>query len=283
MEDHPRPWSRLARIAVVCAAAAGALACSTPGMRKAKAPVRAASNAGDVPHEVLFSPQIALASPQDAVVRILTPQMSCTGTLIEDDLVLTSHHCVVERGSGGQFTTNVLKGKDFRIELGGDYLPWGSVTVKSVVAPPCGESGGGGDVAILVLTRKLVGMPTMTPRLDEAPRIGEVLDPIGFGRCATSADGIRRHVRMGGPVNGTNAETMHMVASICPGDSGGPVVVRGSNTVVGVVSLSAMDGDERTSAPSVMARIDAFRSVFNHARLIADGLSAAELPPIECK
>jgi V8-like Glu-specific endopeptidase len=266
--------------AVAVAALATAVGCAP----KTKAPpVRAASNAGDVPHEVLFSPQIALATPEDAVVRILTPQMSCTGTLVDDDLVLTSHHCVVERGARGEFTTKVLRGRDFRIELGGDYLPWGSVTVKAVVAPPCGESGGGGDVAILVLSRKLVGMPTMTPRLDEPPKIGEAIDPIGFGRCATSADGIRRHVRAGGPINALSGETLHVVASICPGDSGGPVVLRGSRQIVGVISLSAMDGDEKTSAPSIMARLDAFRSVFNHARLIADGLSQAELPPIECK
>ena len=47
---------------------------------------------------------------------------------------------------------------------------------------------------------------------------------------------------------------------------------KGSNEIIGVVSLSAMDHDERTRGPSVMARIDAYRSVFNHAKLIADGM-----------
>jgi secreted trypsin-like serine protease len=75
---------------------------------------------------------------------------------------------------------------------------------------------------------------------------------------------------------------MHLDASICPGDSGGPVFAQGSREIVGVVSLSAMDHDERTRGPSVMARIDAYRLVFAHARLIADGLAANELPPLEC-
>jgi hypothetical protein len=31
-----------------------------------------------------------------------------------------------------------------------------------------------------------------------------------------------------------------------------------------------------------MARIDSYRLVFAHARLIADGVAANELPPLEC-
>jgi secreted trypsin-like serine protease len=76
---------------------------------------------------------------------------------------------------------------------------------------------------------------------------------------------------------------MVLDASVCPGDSGGPVVVRGTHEVVGVVSLSAMDGDDRTRAPSIMARVDTFRRVFAQGRLIADGMSPAELPPLDCQ
>jgi hypothetical protein len=60
-------------------------------------------------------------------------------------------------------------------------------------------------------------------------------------------------------------------------------MTRGSHQVVGVVSLSAMDGDERTKAPSIMARIDAYRNVLAQARQIADGASRAELPPLSCE
>jgi secreted trypsin-like serine protease len=73
-----------------------------------------------------------------------------------------------------------------------------------------------------------------------------------------------------------------MDASICPGDSGGPVLAKGTREIIGVVSLSAMDHDERTQGPSLMARIDSYRMVFNHARMLADGSSPAELPPLEC-
>ena len=109
-----------------------------------------------------------------------------------------------------------------------------------------------------------------------------MLDPAGFGRCSMSPDGIHRTVRAGGEVGGVGSGVIQMTASVCPGDSGGPVFSRGSHEIVGVVSLSAMDADERTRAASVMARVDTFRPLFGHARQIADGASASELPPLSC-
>ena len=38
---------------------------------------------------------------EDAIVRIVGPEATCTGTLIDDDLILTAHHCVVERDAQG--------------------------------------------------------------------------------------------------------------------------------------------------------------------------------------
>lgn len=246
--------------------------------------VRPAANGEteDIAPSRFFSPPIAIAVAEDAIVRVVGPQMTCSGTLVEDDLVLTAHHCVVERRANGEFTKGLLKGSDVRVELGGDYLPWGNVRVREIVAPMCGEAGGAGDLAVLVLERKLVGLSTMTARLDEPPRVGETLGPAGFGRCALSPDGIHRQARAGGRiVSLTQSGTLRMDASICPGDSGGPVLA-GGREVVGVVSLSAMDSDERTRSPSIMARLDTFRAVFSNARLIADGASPSELPPITC-
>jgi hypothetical protein len=249
----------------------------------AGAPVRpAASPSPGEEVDLLLAPSLGLASPEDAVVRVVGPQMTCSGTLIAEDLVLTAHHCVVRRGPHGEFTKELALARDLRIELGGDYLAWGHVAVASVVAPPCGEVGGAGDVAVLVLPRKLVGLSTMPPRLDAPPEMGEQLDPVGFGRCAMSEDAIRRRSRAGGRVVGLTAETLEMRASICPGDSGGPVLAQGSHEVVGVVSLSAMDGDDRTRNISVMARVDTYRALFANARLIADGASPSEVPPLVC-
>lgn len=246
------------------------------------AKIKPASQFADDNAELTPIPPFALAVPEDAIVRVVAPGTTCTGTLVEDDLVLTAHHCVVERGPHGEFTTKEQAPQVVQIELGGDYLPWGTITVKEIVSAPCGESGGAGDIAILVLDRKLVGITPMPARLDSAPRVGEIVDPAGFGRCALSADGIHRSIRTGGPILEVGAGTMYLKAAICPGDSGGPVFARGTHQVVGVVSESAMDYDEHTQGPSIMARVDAFRAVFNQARLIGDGLHKNELPPVTC-
>jgi hypothetical protein len=226
--------------------------------------------------------------PEDAVVRLVGPQMTCTGTLIDEDLVLTAAHCVVRRGPRGEFTRDLVAAKDLTIELGGDYLPWGHVGVGSIVSLTsvedgklCGERGGVGDLAVLVLPRRLVGLGVMTPR-ETPPVVGEVLEPIGFGRCAMSADAIRRQQREGGKVNWLTPEIFKMDASICPGDSGGPVHARGSPEVVGVVSMSAMDADDKTTNESRMVRVDAYRGLFDRARHIADGAPPSELPPVAC-
>jgi hypothetical protein len=272
------PARRLAAIAV----AAAALGTSGCAPHSGAMLVRPAAS-GHVPStSVLFSPPLAIASPEDSVVRVVGPEMSCSGTLVDDDLVLTAHHCVVKRGPHGEFLREAVSPKTLRVELGGDYLAWGSVRARAIVAPPCGSSGGAGDLALLVLERKLVGMSTMTPRLDAPPRMGEPVDPIGFGRCALSPNGIHRADRAGGDVVATTQETFVLQASICPGDSGGPVVSRGSQEVVGVVSQSAMDGDERTRNLTILARLDVYRRVFATARLVADGAAPSELPPLGC-
>lgn len=264
-----------AGLASFVAVAAGC-ATTTPKLN-----VRPAAKANEDPDR-FFPPPIQLAVAEDAIVRLVGPKTTCSGTLVAEDLVLTAHHCVVNLDAHGAFTKDLVAPGDMRVELGGDYLPWGTIDVKEVVAPPCGEQGGAGDVAILVLTRKIIGIVPYTVRLEAAPRSGETLDPAGFGRCVLSPDGIRRTAREGGTVEAVSPATLYMTASVCPGDSGGPVISRGSHEIVGVVSLSAMDADARTRSPSIMARVDTFRPLFAQARLVADGASKAELPPLTC-
>jgi hypothetical protein len=264
-------------------AVAATSGCASLSSRPPPVAVRAAANAEAADEVALLDGvHFSVAEPADAIVRVVGPKMTCTGTLVADDRVLTAHHCVVERGEHGEFLPKLVEPSVVEIELGGDYLPWGTVGVRAIVAPPCGEAGGRGDVALLVLERKLVGMTPFPVRLEQPPVRGERLDPMGFGRCAASPAGIRRRSRDGGLLDTLHSGTFEMSASVCPGDSGGPVLARTTNAVVGVVSLSAMDSDESTSALSVMARIDAFRSMFVYARAISDGADPADLPPLSC-
>lgn len=245
-----------------------------PGVRPAASPME--SDREEVPEVPL-----AFARSGDAVVRVVSEYIACTGTLIADDRVLTAHHCVVERDENGKILKRDVKPQSLRIELGGDYLPWGEVGVRAIVTPPCGHAAGLGDIAVLVLERQLVGVPTLELRLDETPEVGEGVQPVGFGRCALSEDGIRRRYRRGGNIDKLTSTRFQLEASICPGDSGGPAVAVASGTVVGVISASMLDGSEETMGRTEFTRLDAWRPVFATAQLISEGATPAEVPPVD--
>lgn len=223
-----------------------------------------------------------LSSEDDYVVRIVAGNVTCSGTIIDADRVLTAHHCVSERDSAGNMLPQDVPPARIRVELGGDYLPWDEVPVRAIVAPSCGHAAGEGDVAVLVLARKLSGVRHATPRLDAAPELGELVEPMGFGRCAESTDAIRRNTRGGGGVTRLASGRFRLDAAICPGDSGGPGVSQRTGEIVGVISASVMDGSEQTRGLSEFTRLDRWRAVFANSSLIAAGASPAELPPVDC-
>lgn len=241
------------------------------------------SEAEDRPFTIQLPVDLDVEHPNNAVVRVVS-DVACTGTLIAEDLVLTAHHCVAERDADGQVLSRDKPPEKFMVELGGDDLPWGEVQVRAVVSPDCGYVSGEGDIAILVLSRKLVGVPTMVPRLEAPPNASEPIVPIGFGRCALTRNAIHRVERTGGRVARIEEGKFIAIASVCPGDSGGPVVSPGRSDVVGVVSASVMDGDDTTVSPSVFVRLDVWPELFSAAREIAEGASPNELPPFRsCK
>jgi len=227
-----------------------------------------------------LSPPIGVSMPDEAVVHVVSKGVGCSGTLITSNLVLTAHHCVVERSPEGEILDKDLPASSLEVELGGDYLPWGTVKVRAMVAPTCGYGGGHGDIAVLVLSRKLVGLSMMQAKLSGPPRLGDVIEPVGFGRCPLSTDGIHRIHREGGPVQRLSSGSIFASTSICPGDSGGPARSQATGEVVGVVSAGVMDDDDQTRDPTTFTRLDAWRSLFVNAQLIVDGSSPSEVPPV---
>lgn len=269
------------------------LACGLTLLFGACAPFRVLSGPPPVPEPAsanatvrldsrLHAEPLELAVHDDAIVRVVAGGTSCTGTLIDEDLVLTAHHCVAERGPYGEYLEEHVSLGEVRVELGGDYLPWGQVSVRRVVAPPCGFGAGVGDIAVLILDRALSGVDVREVDLDTVPAAGTVVEPVGFGSCATSEDGIRRHSRQGGPVAVLRPTRFQMDAAVCPGDSGGPAIDQETGRVLGVLSASVMDGSEVTVSLTEFTRVDKWRSVLSTARQIASGANPSELPPLDC-
>ncbi len=225
----------------------------------------------------------ALTNDDDYVVRIVVGSVTCSGTLIQDDRVLTAHHCVAARDNSGTVLPREVKPEQIRVELGGDYLPWGDVGVRAVIAPNCGYVSGDGDLAVLVLERRLIGVATRPVRLEQPPTKRDSIEPIGFGRCALSSDGVHRKHRAGGSIELVSEGRFRLSAAICPGDSGGPALSGASGDILGVISASAMDGDELTRDRSEFVRVDRWRALFANAALVSSGTSPSELPPIDCK
>lgn len=226
---------------------------------------------------------LAVSSDEDYVVRVVAGNVTCSGSLIEEDRVLTAHHCISQRGKDGRMLELDVAADEVRVELGGDPFAWGQVGVRAIVAPTCGYSGGEGDIAILVLERRLVGAATRDVGLGDPPQVGTPIEPIGFGRCLWDRSAGARTIRTGGPIEEVWKRDFRVEASICPGDSGGPAVAAGSGEILGVISEAVMDANPDTRDRAEFTRVDAWRPLFTHAQAVVDGMSPLELPPVECR
>jgi V8-like Glu-specific endopeptidase len=248
----------------------------------AKTPQAASGDKTDAEDDLIGVP-LALATDEDYVVRVVSGSVTCTGSLIEEDRVLTAHHCLSQRGRAGNMLDLDVAPEAVRVELGGDPFAWGEVGVRAVIAPTCGYSGGEGDVAVLVLERRLIGVATRKVELGDPPQVGTPIEPIGFGRCFFGGSAGARTVRNGGPIQKVWKRDFRVEASICPGDSGGPAVDLGSGEILGVISEAVMDADPETRGEAEFTRLDAWRPLFTQAQAVVDGMSQAELPPVECE
>lgn len=222
----------------------------------------------------------AASAADEAVVRVVSRGVGCSGTLIGNNLVLTAHHCMVERTLEGEILDQDLPASELEVEVGGDFHPLITVSVSAAVAPPCGYRGGNGDIAVLVLSHRLMGLHVMPVRLADPPRPGEAIEPLGYGHCPLSSE-TNHHVRHeGGLIDELSPFALSAPASICPGDSGGPARSRVTGEAIGVVSAGVMDDSDQTRDAATFTRLDVWRPLFAKAQLMAEGVSAAEIPPI---
>jgi len=133
-----------------------------------------------------YLPPMELVAPRDAIVRIVGEgNVTCTGTLIADDRVLTAHHCVAARDKKGHVLPRDVSPDELQIELGGDELPWGEVKVRAIVAPLCGYVSGEGDIASSCSRATSSACPPPWPASSPSGAQGRRL-PLRFGRCALS-------------------------------------------------------------------------------------------------
>ena len=278
---YRRSISRVCKTVAIAIAASGCSAQVLP-LRGALNTIPAAGGADPLRSR---SParRIALDGGEEFVVRIVAPGTTCSGTLIAEDLVLTAHHCVSVHDQRGTILPQDTEPSGFTVEYGAGHSAAREVHVRALVTPRCGYAAGVGDLAILVLAVPLKGARVLDPALDWEPEIGEEVSHLGFGRCSSVDRAIQLKHRDTGAIDVVTDAAFRVSVPICPGDSGGPVILRETGELIGVVSAGAMDGDESSADRAEYARLDYFRELFTSAERIAMGTPANEVPPIECK
>jgi hypothetical protein len=232
------------------------------------------------------------AKEDDWVVHVLARGGSCSGALVEPGVVLTARHCVTSHDEPG----SVYDAGDVRVELGGDYLPWGRVGVVGVVTCPCYRDSPRGDVTALILEASLPPeVPTRRVRLAAEPAPDEDILAAGFGALTPSKSipdtGWPQRALFRGTWSGVTTSVADgsfiLSGRAFPGDSGGPVWSRETGEILGVVSQGtegtrADDGTERVPY-TVAARVDTCAGILARAHAIAIGAPEGTWPSVVCR
>jgi V8-like Glu-specific endopeptidase len=202
---------------------------------------------------------------QDAVVLLTMyygDELSqrCTGTLVAPNLVLTARHCTTfsedssiqcssdgTSNAGGLFKGDRDPNQMF-VYMGADAAASADVRGQPVargtrlVYDENARSMCGGDVAFIVLDRRIANVKTAPIRLDRNARVGETLTLVGYGVTEEGKVPDLRLVRDStvtdvGPSTryGLSVSEYSIGEGHCRGDSGGPAF-DATAAVIGVLS-----------------------------------------------
>jgi len=263
------------------------LGCAAPDLERPKVKSPAIDPIDDPYPDVL-------ADPYEAVVRVVISRGSCSGALVAPDLVLTARHCLLTTlADKPNEPPRMIAPKQVMVGIGGGYAPRAVVSVRDIVAPSrCGGAIiGEGDLAFLILARKVRSVTPLKIRTDAVPIKGEILSTAGFGMCHPSKM-LARQVGPLGKIEVTNDTELRLDAPACPGDSGSPAISWTTREIVGVVSGGL--GPEGKPDPigldwilgrkerpyATLTRLDAFHDLYVQARNVASGLGRT--PEVNC-
>lgn len=188
---------------------------------------------GEVCDQSARTPVVALAPIVQSGGQVEYPEI-CSGTLITVDDVLTSAHCIL--GPWQRYGSNLT---NFAVFAGGEQL----IVVNAAVHPFYdGTVGSPYDIAMVTLER--VPNPAIGPvpiLVSQLTAAGQKMSTFGYGTNNFGEVGILKsaEIVIDRLFEGNLVATLQSGASVCPGDSGGPVVqvVDGVTSIVGVNSF----------------------------------------------
>lgn len=213
---------------------------------------------------IAISPKInngLISSDPSAVALFVTPDATCTATLIGCQVALTAAHCVCAEGSNGSTCVPNNPAGTLFFQHSGIY-PVESVAVHPNWSPEIAL--GRHDLAVLHLANPVAGVQPTPLNTTATPSNGTQTLLAGFGITQSRPDGIKRigEAVLGPCLFPSNDPALcyDFVLPIgmpgedstgCPGDSGGPMFVNHSGNLVlaGVTSGGQGPGYADCSPP----------------------------------